>query len=59
MMFFQTNLLGATANDRSIVLYDTRGVIPVKKVILKLQSNAIKWNPMEAMMFTIANEDSW
>ncbi|XP_064597203.1 DDB1- and CUL4-associated factor 13-like [Liolophura sinensis] len=53
----ETHLLGATASDRSILLYDMRGSTPLRKVILKLKSNAIVWNPMEAFVFTVANED--
>ncbi|XP_041360731.1 DDB1- and CUL4-associated factor 13-like [Gigantopelta aegis] len=53
----ETHILGATAADRSILLYDMRGPVPLRKVILKLRSNAIAWNPMEAFIFTVANED--
>ncbi|CAH1772969.1 unnamed protein product [Owenia fusiformis] len=53
----ETHLLAATASDRSIMLYDMRGSNPLRKVILKLRSNAIAWNPMEAFIFTVANED--
>lgn len=27
------------------------------QVILKLRSNTLAWNPMEAFVFTVANED--
>lgn len=53
----EVHLLGACASDRSIILYDTREVGPVRKVVMNLKSNAISWNPMEAMVFTVANED--
>jgi len=53
----QTNLLSAAASDNSIMIYDTRDVGPVRKVILTLRTNAVKWNPMESMVFTAANED--
>ncbi|WAR16129.1 DCA13-like protein [Mya arenaria] len=53
----ETNLLAGCAVDRSILLYDMRGSAPLRKVILKLKSNALAWNPMEAFMFTVANED--
>lgn len=53
----QVNLLGACASDRSIMLYDTRDNGPIRKVVLKLRSNKICWNPMEAFIFTAANED--
>lgn len=50
-------ILASCASDRSIILYDMRGAAPLRKVILKLRSNAIAWNPMEAFVFTVANED--
>ena len=53
----ETNLLAAAASDNSIMLYDTRDVGPVRKVIMTLRSNALAWNPMEAMVFTTASED--
>jgi len=52
-----TNILGSCASDRSIILYDTRMSSPIRKVTLALRSNTISWNPMEAFMFTAANED--
>ncbi|XP_014790792.1 DDB1- and CUL4-associated factor 13 [Octopus bimaculoides] len=51
------HLLGATACDRSIILYDMRGTAPLRKVLLQLKSNALAWNPMEPFVFTVANED--
>ena len=30
----QTNIIGATAADRNILLYDTRGSAPLRKVII-------------------------
>lgn len=53
----ETSILGSTATDRSIVMYDLRTSSPVSKVILTLASNAISWNPMEAFNFAVANED--
>ena len=53
----ESNLLAAAASDNSIILYDTRDVGPVRKVVMTLRSNAIAWNPMEAMVFTTASED--
>ncbi|VDH98241.1 WD repeat and SOF domain-containing protein 1, partial [Mytilus galloprovincialis] len=53
----KTNIVGSCASDRSIILYDMRGAAPLRKVILKLRSNTIAWNPMEAFIFTVANED--
>jgi len=54
----ETNLLGACASDRSIILYDSRGSNPLRKVIMKMKTNTIAWNPMEAFIFSAANEDS-
>lgn len=30
---------------------------PMRKVIMKLKTNQLAWNPMEAYVFTAANED--
>jgi len=54
----ETHVLGATASDRSIVLYDTRGSNPLRKVIMKMRSNTLSWNPIEPFIFSVANEDS-
>lgn len=53
----ETYLLGSCASDRSIVLYDMRQATPMKKLIMKMRSNALCWNPMEAFLFSTANED--
>jgi len=50
-------LVASTAVDRSIGLYDLRGNSAIRKVILKMRSNGICWNPMRPMNFTVANED--
>ena len=55
---FQTHILASTASDRSIVLYDIRGSTPLRKVVMAMRSNTIAWNPIEAFVFTAANEDS-
>lgn len=54
----EANLLASTASDRSVVLYDTRGATPLRKLLMKMRSNVVAWNPMEAFIFTAANEDS-
>ncbi|CAB4018684.1 DDB1- and CUL4-associated factor 13-like [Paramuricea clavata] len=54
----ETNLLASTASDRSVVLYDTRGATPLRKLLMKMRSNTVAWNPLEAFNFTVANEDS-
>lgn len=53
----ESDIAVAAATDRSIILYDIRKPEPVRKVVLALRSNAICWNPMEAFVFTVANED--
>ncbi|KAJ5123323.1 rRNA-processing protein sof1 [Penicillium atrosanguineum] len=53
----ETSILGSTAIDRSVILYDLRTSSPVHKMTLKLASNALAWNPMEAFNFAVANED--
>lgn len=53
----ETSILGSTAIDRSIIMYDLRTSLPVQKLVLNLASNAIAWNPMEAFNFAVANED--
>lgn len=53
----ETNLLSACASDRSIILYDTREIGPVRKVVMTLKANNLCWNPMEAFIFTCASED--
>ena len=50
----ETHLLGAAASDNSIILYDTRNVGPVRKVVMNLRSNAIAWNPMEVRQLFMA-----
>lgn len=53
----ETSILASTAIDRSIIMYDLRTSSPVHKTTLRLASNAISWNPMEAFNFAVANED--
>jgi len=53
----ETHLLAACADDRSIMLYDTRGSSGVSKLVMKMKSNAISWNPMQAFVFTAACDD--
>lgn len=53
----QTNLFAACASDRSIILYDARETGPLRRVLMRLKSNKLSWNPMEAVTFTCANED--
>lgn len=54
----EPDLIAASAGDNSVGLYDIRGNGALKKILLKMRCNAIAWNPMEPMNFTVANEDS-
>lgn len=53
----ETSLLSCCASDRSIILYDQREALPLRKIVLTMKSNKLAWNPMEAFNFTVANED--
>ncbi|KAI9672916.1 MAG: rRNA-processing protein sof1 [Trizodia sp. TS-e1964] len=53
----ETSIIASAATDRSIVLYDLRTSSPLSKVILRLASNSVSWNPMEAFNFAVGNED--
>ncbi|CAH1173637.1 unnamed protein product [Phaedon cochleariae] len=53
----ETNILASCVSDRSIILYDMRDKNPLRKVIMKLRTNKLAWNPMEPFIFTCANED--
>lgn len=53
----ECDLLASLSSDRSIVLYDIREASPLRKVVLEMRSNALSFNPMRAMQFTVANEN--
>lgn len=53
----ETTVLASCAADRSIVLYDTRQSVPLRKITLQMNSNTLAWNPLEAFVFTTASED--
>lgn len=53
----EPHILAASAGDRSIALYDVRQATPLHKVILKMKTNCISWNPIEAYHFVTANDD--
>lgn len=53
----ETSVLASTAMDRSVIMYDLRTSSPLTKLVLRLASNAVSWNPMEAFNFAVANED--
>lgn len=54
----ECNILATCGSDRTVSLYDIRGATPLRKVILSMKSNGVAWNPMEAFVFTVANEDT-
>ncbi|KAG0173192.1 rRNA-processing protein sof1 [Apophysomyces sp. BC1034] len=53
----ETNILASCGSDRTVVLYDLRTSKPLSKLVLAMRTNAIAWNPIEAYIFTAANED--
>lgn len=54
----EPDLFATTGSDRGIALYDLRSATPVRKVVMQTKANAVAWNPMEALNFTVASEDS-
>ncbi|PFH38490.1 Sof1 family domain-containing protein [Besnoitia besnoiti] len=50
-------LIAATGADNSVGLYDLRANTPIRKVMMKMRSNAVCWNPMNPPKFTTASED--
>ncbi|KAG6594183.1 glycoside hydrolase [Phytophthora cinnamomi] len=53
----EASLLASTGSDRNITLYDIRVASSMCKIVMGMRSNALAWNPMEPMNFTVANED--
>lgn len=53
----EVDLFATTSSDRAITLFDMRKPTALRKVISTMRSNQLCWNPMEAFMFTVANED--
>ncbi|KAI1720204.1 sof1-like domain-containing protein [Ditylenchus destructor] len=53
----EDSVIAGCASDRSIFLLDSRQKEPLTRVVLKLRSNSVAWNPMESYTFTAANED--
>lgn len=51
-------LLASTGSDRSVVLYDLRASVPMRKFIMAMNTNKIAWNPREPMNFVMASEDT-
>ncbi|KAK3772275.1 hypothetical protein RRG08_039093 [Elysia crispata] len=53
----ETHLIAVAADDRSVMLYDTRGGSGVQKLVMRMKTNSLCWNPMQAYMFTAACDD--
>ncbi len=53
-----TDIIASSGSDRSIVLYDVRSKLPLKKILMRHFTNAISWNPMQSMNFVVGNEDT-
>lgn len=53
----ERNLLASCSADRGIGLFDTRAAAELRKTVLQMRSNDLRWNPMEPMNFVVGNED--
>ncbi|RKP12037.1 WD repeats and SOF1 domain containing-like protein [Piptocephalis cylindrospora] len=53
----EQEVFASCGSDRSVILYDLRMSTPLAKLVTRMSTNALAWNPMEAFMFTTANED--
>jgi len=53
----EQDILASVMMDRGIFLADSRQNSPLAKLYLKNKSNSLSWNPREAFVFTVANED--
>jgi WD repeat and SOF domain-containing protein 1 len=53
----EIDILASTTVERAIALYDLRGGIAIRKLVMTHRANSITWNPMEAFNFTVASED--
>ncbi|ABW98218.1 sof1 (nucleomorph) [Hemiselmis andersenii] len=54
----EPNILASLCSDRSIILFDLRLKIPIKKIFLEMTSNDLSWNFGQISEFAVANEDS-
>ena len=53
----ETSILASAGSDRTLTFYDLRTSSPTAKVVTRLRTNAICWNPMEPFNLAAANED--
>lgn len=54
----EQNLICACAEDRSIIIADTRTSTIARTITMKTKSNAVDWNPQKPFYFVVANDDS-
>ncbi|PWW73829.1 WD40 repeat-like protein [Tuber magnatum] len=53
----ETSVLASAGSDRTLIFYDLRTSSPTAKVVTRLRTNAICWNPMEPFNLAAASED--
>ncbi|KAA6398642.1 MAG: putative DDB1- and CUL4-associated factor 13 [Streblomastix strix] len=53
----EQNILATCGSDRGIVLYDLRSETPIRKLILRMKTNQLCWNPVEPFNYLAGNED--
>ncbi|KAH7830056.1 putative WD40 domain-containing protein [Monocercomonoides exilis] len=53
----EVEVFATCGSDRGIVLYDVRKETPIHKLIMRMKTNSLCWNPMEPFNFIAGNED--
>eukprot|EP01133_Synstelium_polycarpum_P011428 gene11428-13323_t len=53
----EVSMLASCTNEREVIFYDIRQQSPAQKLITKMRSNSVAWNPRESYMLALANED--
>lgn len=53
----EPHIVANCSMDRGIGLHDIRTGSDMKKIVLRMRSNDLQWNPMEPLNFVVANED--
>jgi WD repeat and SOF domain-containing protein 1 len=54
----ETSIPSSAASDRSIAPYHARTALPLARSVLHMTTNALAWNPLEAINLAAANEDN-
>ena len=54
----EQNLICACAGDRSVMIADTRTRVVARNITLKMQGNAVDWNPQAPNYFIVASDDT-